>query len=996
MSHHVPPATHLTDDVLLVPLLMRSCFSKDVLPLNLPLLTLVLGIGGTFQYGLHISLINSPSRYVQKFINSTWENRYGVILHPDTITLLWSMIVSLYSIGGLLGSLIVGHLSVIFGRKKPQLYNNLIAILGAVLMCTSRSAQSFEMIMLGRFFYGINAGISLNLHTMYIGECAPQSKRGLVTVSVSFSIAFGKLMGFVIGLRELLGTEELWPYLLACSAVPALIQLVTLPFFPESPRYLFIDKGDKDGCLKAMQQLWGPGDHSTELQNMLAEKEVVGEQSKGLKDLLVDRTVRWQMISLMLICGAMQLIGINAVYFYAYDVFQNAGIAASQVPYMSLGIGIVEMFTTVLCGFLIDRLGRRTLLWVNYVILSLTLSLLTATLTFQDVYSWLPYASCMLIFVFTLSFGLGPGGISCVLPTELFVQCYRPAAYAISGAFIWLGLFVIGLAFPFIEEALGTFCFIFFLVYCISMAIYSFCILPETKDKSIMEILESFNKLNFGAIKDKEEDCEIFCPVQHWRILPLIIVLGLGNGLPLGYHVSVISSSSLFVKGFMNQTWIRRYGSAIPQETVTLLWSTAISVYSIGGLLGSLVSGCMSRRFGKRRCHIFTDLLGITASLCLGLSKIGGSFEMIIVGRFLYGFTLGLALNIYIQYLGEISPTKLRGFTNTTGPIFVTTGKLFGQIVGLSEVLGTETLWPLMLSLCGFTELLQLIVMNFYPETPPYLMLVKKDQERCIKAMHRIWGPGDHQAELNEILAEQEKRKKYKSISIIELVKEPSLRWQLYIVIVITFTLQMSGVNAIFYYANSVFLTAGLPPEKIPYISLGIGSFELTAVLLCSVMTERYGRKVILLGSYGLMATMLGGLTVTLSLQGWTYWIPYCSAVFIFLFIFFFGMGPGTLTIAIVIEICSHSSRAAVFVIIGSLNWIGLYVIGMVFPYVEAALGHYCFLIFFASIVASGIFLFFFLPETKGKTLQQITTEFNKLNFKNKKSHQPIEFSTCL
>ncbi|XP_056387364.1 solute carrier family 2, facilitated glucose transporter member 11-like isoform X2 [Hyla sarda] len=442
-----------------------------VLPLNLPLLTLVLGIGGTFQYGLHISLINSPSKYVQRFINSTWEKRYGTILHPDTIMLLWTTIVSVYSIGGLLGSSIVGHLSFVFGRKKTQLYNNLVAILGAVLMCMSRAAQSFEMIMLGRFLYGINAGVSLNLHTMYIGECAPQSKRGIVTASVSFAIAMGRFMGFVIGLRELLGTEELWPYLLACSAVPALIQLLTLPFFPESPRYLLIDKGDKEGCLKAMQQLWGPGEHSTELKSMLAEKAAIGEQMKGLKDLLVDRTVRWQIISVLLICGAMQLIGINAVYFYAYDIFHNAGIPANEVPYVSLGIGLMEMLTAVLC----------------------------------DKYSWLPYVSSMLIFIFTMSFGLGPGGVTCVLPTELFVQCYRPAAYAICGAFLWLGLFVIGLAFPFIEEALGTFCFIFFLVYCILMAMYSFWILPETKDRTMMEILESFNKLNFGAKKDKED-----------------------------------------------------------------------------------------------------------------------------------------------------------------------------------------------------------------------------------------------------------------------------------------------------------------------------------------------------------------------------------------------------------------------------------------------------------------------------------------------------------
>ncbi|XP_075071859.1 solute carrier family 2, facilitated glucose transporter member 9-like [Mixophyes fleayi] len=484
--------------------------------------------------------------------------------------------------------------------------------------------------------------------------------------------------------------------------------------------------------------------------------------------------------------------------------------------------------------------------------------------------------------------------------------------------------------------------------------------------------------------------------VHHWRLLPLVIVLGLGNGLPFGFHVSVISSSSLFVKHFINQTWIGRYGSPVSEGSLTLLWSLAVSVYSIGGLLGSLASGYLTRRFGKRRSHVFSHLLGITATLCLGFSKMAGSHEMILVGRFLYGITIGLAINIYIQYLGEIAPRKLKGFTNTTAPIFITAGKLVGQIVGLSEVLGTETLWPLMLSLCGFTELLHLIVMFFYPETPPYLLLRKRDPERCIKAMDRIWGQGDHQPEIDEILTEQEIYKKTKNMSVLELVKEPSMRWQLYIVIMLTVTIQFSGINAIFFYARSVFVIAGLPMEKIPYISLGMGSFELLAVMLSSVLTGHCRRKVILLGSYVLMATMLGLLTVTLSLQGWYDWIPYCSAVLIFLFIFFYGLGPGTLTIAIVIEMCSHSSRAAIFVIIGSLNWIGLYVIGMTFPYVEAGLGHYCFLIFLVNMMASVTFLFFFQPETKGKTLKQITIEFNRLNFKGQKIQKPVELSISL
>ncbi|XP_053308783.1 solute carrier family 2, facilitated glucose transporter member 11-like [Spea bombifrons] len=476
--------------------------ATGVLTPNLAFLTLILGIGGTFQYGLHITLINSPAKHIQGFINNTWYQRYGTTLNPDTVMLLWSFIVSVYSIGGLIGSLVVGYLSVTFGRKKTQLYNNVVVLLGALLMGISRTANSFEMIILGRFLYGINAGVSLNLHTMYIGECAPQRLRGMVTVTVCFFIAFGKLMGFVVGLRELLGAEEMWPYLMSASAIPALIQLATLPFFPESPRYLLIDKSDKDGCLKAMQMLWGPGDHGSEMDEMLAEKKAIeGEQIKSVKDLLRDRSVRWQMISLVLICGACQLIGINAVYFYAYDVFQKAGIPATQIPYMSLGTGFTEILTSILCGSIIDRLGRKLLLWTNYGMLALTLALLTTTLSLQDSFYWFPYVSSILTFILTLSYGLGPGGVNCVLPTEMFIHSYRPAAYCLIGVMNWVGLFVLSLVFPFIVEALGPFCFIFFLVYCFSMAVFTFLVLPETKDRSIMEILESFAPLNFREQK---------------------------------------------------------------------------------------------------------------------------------------------------------------------------------------------------------------------------------------------------------------------------------------------------------------------------------------------------------------------------------------------------------------------------------------------------------------------------------------------------------------
>ncbi|NWS39114.1 GTR11 protein, partial [Probosciger aterrimus] len=206
------------------------------------------GIGGSFPYGFHISVINYPSVHIRKFINETWIERYGSPLHPETIMLLWSFIVSVYGIGGLLGSLCCGYLTTRYRKKKCQMCTNLIMLIAALFMAFSKTAKSFEMILVGRFLYGIGTGFSLNIHPQYVGEISPKKLRGFTNSTVAVFLTLGKLMGQVIGLREILGSEALWPWLLASSGISALVQLATLPFFPDSPSYLLIQKGNEEAC----------------------------------------------------------------------------------------------------------------------------------------------------------------------------------------------------------------------------------------------------------------------------------------------------------------------------------------------------------------------------------------------------------------------------------------------------------------------------------------------------------------------------------------------------------------------------------------------------------------------------------------------------------------------------------------------------------------------------------------------------------------------------
>ncbi|XP_063791206.1 solute carrier family 2, facilitated glucose transporter member 9-like [Pseudophryne corroboree] len=468
--------------------------------------------------------------------------------------------------------------------------------------------------------------------------------------------------------------------------------------------------------------------------------------------------------------------------------------------------------------------------------------------------------------------------------------------------------------------------------------------------------------------------------LQYRGLLILIFVLGIGGSFQYGFHISVLNSPSQFVKTFINDTWIHRYRLPIADSSLTLLWSFIVSSYCIGGLMGSLGSGYLSSRYGKKRSLLCSDLIPIAAALLVGLSVTAKSFEMILISRFLYGVNAGLGLNIHSQYAGEIADKKLRGFTNTSIAIFVTSGKLVGQILGLREMLGIESQWPLLLAISGLWALVQLVILPFFPESPPYLLMEKKDKDGCIRALKQLWGDRDHQNEFNEMLREQATRKSVRSLSVLELLREPSLRWQMYMLLTLTTALQLCGINAIYFYAAEVFRAAGFSDTTIPYLTVGVGVCESSSVILCSLVVDRFGRRLALLTGYASMVLTLGLLILTISLQDKYTWMPFCSIILIFLYSVSFGSGPGATTMTINLEIFSQEARAAAMVIVGVINWLGLSVIGMVFPFLVATMKQYCFLVFLIITAICGVFLYFYLPETKGKSWLEISEDFNKYN----------------
>ncbi|NXX95618.1 GTR5 protein, partial [Centropus bengalensis] len=236
------------------------------------------------------------------------------------------------------------------------------------------------------------------------------------------------------------------------------------------------------------------------------------------------------------------------------------------------------------------------------------------------------------------------------------------------------------------------------------------------------------------------------------------------------------------------------------QETLTLLWSFIVSMYCVGGMLGCLCSGYLTAKYGKKKCLLFNDVVLIVAVLHTGFSKRAKSFEMILIGRFLEGIGAGRIPHYsiaHIQYAGEISPKKLRGFVNVTSSVFLALGKAVARILGLRELLGGQSLWPMLMASCGLPALVQLVTLPFFPESPPYLLIRKGDLEGYRKAIRQLWGEGRHQAEIDDIMKEKATMKNTKILSVLELLKDPAFRWQLYMIVILTATVQLCGINAV-------------------------------------------------------------------------------------------------------------------------------------------------------------------------------------------------------
>ncbi|XP_034456194.1 solute carrier family 2 member 15b isoform X2 [Hippoglossus hippoglossus] len=458
---------------------------------------LLSSFGSSMLYGYNLAVVNSPAQYIKAFYNESIINTYDWIPDEQFLTVLYSLTVSVFAIGGMTGALLVGKLVTKYGRKGTLVKSSVLVFIAGTMMGFSRWCRMPAMVIFGRFIMGIHSGISLSVVPMYLGEIAPKNLRGFLGLVPSIHICLGVFIAQVLGLHELLGEEQHWPLLLSLVVFPTLVQVMLLPWFPESPRYLLIEKGNVHATIAALKWFRTKGDIQAEVEEMQEEQRSLSSiQTISVWGLLRDRCVRWQVITIMVVNVGMQLSGIDAIWFYTNEIFSNAGIPEPHIQYTTVGTGAIEVISGVLGCFTIDRVGRRPLMIGGFLFMGVCCAGITVSVLLQTQLSFMRYISVGCVVGIIAGFCIGPAGVPFLITAELFKQSHRPAAYTVAGCLNWLSNFTIGFVFPFLEVATGPYCYLIFCVICVGVALYTIFIIPETKNKTFMEISQMFAAKN--------------------------------------------------------------------------------------------------------------------------------------------------------------------------------------------------------------------------------------------------------------------------------------------------------------------------------------------------------------------------------------------------------------------------------------------------------------------------------------------------------------------
>ena len=402
-----------------------------------------------------------------------------------TIQSLWSLSPGLHGItmasalyGTVVGSLLGAWPADRFGRKATLLWVGVLYLIGAV---GSGLAQNVGTFIIARFAGGLGIGISTVVAPMYIAEISPPKSRGRLAWMFQFNIVFGILIAFVSNALLAGIGENAWRWMLGIAAFPSLLYALSCFALPESPRWLLSRKGDREAGMQVLQRI--QSDASASVIAAEADK-IMALSTEKVSGRFWTRQLRKPITLAILIAFFNQLSGINAILYFAPRIFELTGLGAKAALLQSVGIGLTNLVFTFIGLWLIDRLGRRTLLYIGSFGYIASLSLVTLGF-FKEHYSIIP--TC--IFAFIAAHAIGQGAVIWVFISEIFPNRLRAEGQSLGSFTHWTFAALLTTFFPKMVSTLPPgYVFSFFTGMMCLQLLWVKMMVPETKNVPLEEL----------------------------------------------------------------------------------------------------------------------------------------------------------------------------------------------------------------------------------------------------------------------------------------------------------------------------------------------------------------------------------------------------------------------------------------------------------------------------------------------------------------------------
>lgn len=458
-------------------------------------------------------------------------------------------------------------------------------------------------------------------------------------------------------------------------------------------------------------------------------------------------------------------------------------------------------------------------------------------------------------------------------------------------------------------------------------------------------------------------------------VLTALFIL-IGASAQFGLQIGVLNTCQTQIESAL----------AIPKNS-QMFSAGLVASWSLAAFAGAMLSPKIVDGIGRKRFTILNSILFVIGGGLAIISKyidshIHAAYAVLVIARLVLGIGSGAATLVAPMYLGEIAPVHLKGSFGTLSQLVITSALLLAQGVGVAfnKAGKLDMMWGWVVG--GLPALLAMTVLILGPllmtESPQWLAQHNRIEEAAA-AVQKLRGyalSSSVNEELHTMSSGKDRSISSESekVSVLSIFKHRLYRWPTIIACVLQTSQQMSGINAVFFYSNKFFADAGVSdPDTGTLLASGV---NVVATLLSVWLIERAGRKKLLLVGSGGMLLFAVALTITLVIKSHhadlTSSLGVLSVVFVLLYVTMFELGLGAIPWMIGGEMLPEAPRATAMAIAAAFNWIFTTFIGLIFPTMQSNLGDFSFVPFAGCLIATLLFTIAFVPETAGRTPQQV------------------------